>query len=158
MSGAEQLATVYAQAFLDAAAAAAAKGASGGSTTESLLAELDGFIAEGLDRFPKLEAVLTSALISPEKKGGPVGPRFQGRLSPLLLSFLKVLAHHGRLDILRSVHWAAHKLFDKSRGRGARVGFVGRAAGRAAENPADRIDPQDDRRHAHARRCMSAPS
>jgi len=116
--GAQQLATVYAQAFLDAVDAAAAKGAPGGSDSvraEAVLAELDGFLAEGIDRFPKLEAVLTSALISPDKKAALLDRVFKGKLSPLLLSFLKVLAHHGRLDILRSVHWAAHKLFDESR-------------------------------------------
>jgi F-type H+-transporting ATPase subunit delta len=122
--GAQQLATVYAQAFLDAVTAAAARAAPFGADLapadsvrpESVLAELDGFIAEGIDRFPKLEAVLTSALIQPEKKAALLDRVFKGRLSPLLLNFLKVLAHHGRLDILRSVHWAAHKLFDQSRG------------------------------------------
>ncbi len=105
--GAQQLATVYARALLDAAESA--------GTTEVILAELDSFVKDVVNPSPKFEAVLNSALISPEDKVAILDKVLKGRASSLFLSFVKVLAHHTRLDILRSIHWAAHRLFDQMR-------------------------------------------
>jgi F-type H+-transporting ATPase subunit delta len=42
---------------------------------------------------------------------------FGGRASPLFLNFLKVVAEHGRLDVLRDIRRMTHLLFDEMRHR-----------------------------------------
>lgn len=42
---------------------------------------------------------------------------FAGRISPILIRFLKVVAHHGRLDCLRAIHVQARGLYDKMKNR-----------------------------------------
>ena len=54
-------------------------------------------------RFPGVENVLGSALVSHEEKDGPVGRRLRRASSRRFLDFLKVLSRHGRLDCLRPV-------------------------------------------------------
>lgn len=107
--GVEHLGNVYAEAFLGAAENA--------GRTEELLGEFDLLVTEVLRSFPKLESILASALISHEEKAGildrVLGPRF----SPLLISFLKVVSRHGRLDCLRVIHRQARALYDQLRGR-----------------------------------------
>ena len=103
----QQVATLYAQALLDASAAS--------GKIEETLAELDSFITEVLDKLPHLESLLTSALIPDDKKAELVDRLLKGRASPTLLNFLKVLGRHGRLDVLRSVHQVAQGLLDEQR-------------------------------------------
>jgi len=105
----EHLATVYAQALLAAAENA--------GQTAAVLAELDDLVAQVLDAFPQFEAVLGSALITHEERLGILGRVFGGRLSPLMLNFLKVVSRHGRLDCLRAIHARLHGLYDELRGR-----------------------------------------
>jgi F-type H+-transporting ATPase subunit delta len=106
--GAQQVAMIYARALLGAAQEA--------GQTEQVLAELDSFVTDVLDRFPKLEAVLSSALVSPDQKSRLLDRVFGRLASKPLLNSLKVIARHGRLNILRDVHRAAHELFDQIRG------------------------------------------
>src|SRR3712207_7398957 len=40
----------------------------------------------------------------------------EGRFSPLLVTFLKVVSSHGRLDALRAIHQEARKRYDEIRG------------------------------------------
>jgi F-type H+-transporting ATPase subunit delta len=103
----QQVATLYAQALLDASAAS--------GKIEETLAELDSFITEVLDKLPHLEALFTSALIADDKKAALVDRLLKGRASPTLLNFLKVLGRHGRLDVLRSIHHVAQGLLDDQR-------------------------------------------
>ena len=42
---------------------------------------------------------------------------FGGRVSPVLVNFLKVVARHGRLDCLRAIHCQTHVLYDRLRNR-----------------------------------------
>ena len=63
--GAQQVATIYARALVDAAEAA--------GQTEPVMSELDSFITDVLDGAPKLEAVLGSALVSAEEKNALLG-------------------------------------------------------------------------------------
>lgn len=107
--GREQIAEVYAKALLDASEQA--------GQTAAVMDELDGLVGELLARYPKLESVLGSMLVSHEEKQGLLDRVFAGRLSPLLLNFLKVLSRHSRLDCLRAIHRQAHKLYDVLRGR-----------------------------------------
>ncbi len=107
--GAQKVAAVYAKALLGASETA--------GQTDAVVDELNTFIAAGLDAFPKLEAVLGSILISHDEKSKLLDRVFGSRLSPLLLDFLKVVARHGRLDILRNVAVEVSKLYDELRGR-----------------------------------------
>jgi F-type H+-transporting ATPase subunit delta len=98
----EQLARVYAKAFIGAAG----KPADAGAYVE----ELQSVVDEALDRFPKFEQVLQSSLVSSEQKEDLLGRIFGKTGSPVVVNFLKVLSRHGRLVLLRSVARQAEKL------------------------------------------------
>jgi F-type H+-transporting ATPase subunit delta len=105
----EHIAEVYAKALLGATENA--------GQTATVVDEFDAVVREMLDVFPKLEAVFDSALVLPEEKAALVGRTLGGRVSPMLVSFLKVVAQHGRLDCLRAIHRQTHVLLDKLRRR-----------------------------------------
>jgi F-type H+-transporting ATPase subunit delta len=105
----EHIADVYAQALLGAAENA-------GRTAE-LLQEFELLVTDVLERFPKLEAILVSALIPHEEKAGILERVLGEPFSPLLVSFLKVVSRHGRLDCLRAIHRQIRLLYDRLRGR-----------------------------------------
>lgn len=107
--GSESIAAVYAKAFLGATEAAGA--------TDAALTELDSLIIDVLDKLPRLDAILNSALVSADEKIALVDKSIGPRASPLLRNFLKVLAKHGRLESLRAIRREARKIFDKMRGR-----------------------------------------
>ena len=107
--GVEHIGDVYAKGLL----AAAEKD----GQTATVVEEFDALIDGVLNRFPKLEAVLVSALVSPEEKSGMIDRLLKGKVSPLLVSFLKVVARHGRLDCLRAIHRETHVQYDKLRNR-----------------------------------------
>jgi F-type H+-transporting ATPase subunit delta len=105
----ENVATVYAKAFLGAAGQA--------GRAQDLLAELDSLVVDVLDAFPAWEQVLASRLVDPEEKAAIIDRALGGQASPLMLNFLKVLARHGRLDCLRAVRRMARELYDEQTGR-----------------------------------------
>ncbi len=105
---ARQVAVVYAKAFLAAAEKA--------GQTDALVDQLDG-VAQLLEQFPDFEAVLGSALVAPEEKVQVLERLFANRLAPMTLDFLKVLAQHGRLDLVRAVQIEVSRLHDELRGR-----------------------------------------
>ncbi|MBI3836308.1 MAG: ATP synthase F1 subunit delta [Planctomycetia bacterium] len=107
--GAQQVATIYAKAFVGAAENA--------GQSDALVEEFNTLVAAVLDAFPKLEAVFGSALISHEEKSQILDRILGSRLSPLLLDFLKVISKHGRLDLVRAIHQEVLKLYDELRGR-----------------------------------------
>jgi F-type H+-transporting ATPase subunit delta len=107
--GVEHIADVYAKALLDTVEKA--------GQTAAVIDEFDAVMAEVLDRYPKLEALLESALILPEEKSTVIDRIFGGHVSDVLVNFLKVVAHHGRLDCLRPIHHQTHDLYDKLRNR-----------------------------------------
>ena len=107
--GVEHIADVYAKALLDTTQRA--------GQTAAVIEEFDAVVAEVVDRFPKLEAVLASVLISPEEKSAVIDAVLKGRVSPMLVNFLKVVARHGRLDCLRAIHHQTHAMYDKLRNR-----------------------------------------
>jgi len=51
-------------------------------------------------------------MISREEIAAVLDRVLGGRISPLMLNFLKVLSRHGRLDCLRVIHRRAHALYD----------------------------------------------
>jgi F-type H+-transporting ATPase subunit delta len=107
--GVEHIADIYAKALLDAAEKA--------GQTAAAIGEFDAVMTEVMDRFPRLEAVLASALVSPEEKSVVVDRVLGSRVSPILVNFLKVVARHGRLDCLRAIHSQTHVMYDKLRNR-----------------------------------------
>jgi F-type H+-transporting ATPase subunit delta len=105
----EQIADIYGRALLGAAEKA--------GRTEELLQEFDGLVTDVLEPFPKLETILASTLIPHEEKAGVLDRVLGGRFSPLLISFLKIVSRHGRLDCLRAIHRQTSLLYDRMRGR-----------------------------------------
>jgi len=106
----EKIAGVYAEAFLNAVAAK-------NEPAAEAVAEFDSFVADVLDPSERFEAVLTSAVVASEAKSAMITRVFADRASPTFLSFLKVLARHSRLDIVRAVHREVRKRDDKRCGR-----------------------------------------
>ena len=106
---AQQIARVYAEAFLDAAQSA--------GKIDVLAEEFDSFITEVLDRHPELERVLGSLLISHEEKTGILDRVLAGQASSELLVFLKVVSQHDRLDCLRSIRHEVHMLYNQRQGK-----------------------------------------
>jgi F-type H+-transporting ATPase subunit delta len=104
----EQVARVYAKAFMGFAAKA--------PKPESLVEELKSIVVDVLDRFPKLEEVLKSSLVSPEQKEALLDRLFSKAASTEVTNFLKVLARHGRLELLRPVSRQVDKLFTEQSG------------------------------------------
>jgi len=107
--GVEHVADVYAEALVSSTEKA--------GRTDAVLEEFDAVVEELLASFPQLEAVLESARISHEEKTGLLDRVLGGRVSPLLLNFLKVVSRHGRLDCLRVIHRRARRMVDRMRGR-----------------------------------------
>jgi len=108
----EKLARVYAQAALDAAAA----DPKGGGEDE-VLDELQAAVTEVLDKFPEMEEVFGSALVSQDEKLGLLDRVFGSRVSKNTLSFLKVLTKHDRLGVLRQVVHVAGQLWEERSNR-----------------------------------------
>jgi F-type H+-transporting ATPase subunit delta len=106
--GAQQVAIVYAKAFLGAAEQA--------GQTDALVEELHG-LTTALEKFPDFEAVLASALVSGEEKSAVLDRVFASKASGTILDFLKVLGSHGRLNLLRAVEQEVARLHDQLRGR-----------------------------------------
>jgi len=107
--GAEHIADVYAKGLLAATERA--------GQTATVVDEFDAVMAEVIGRHPKLEAVFDSILVLPEEKEKLIDKTLGGRVSPLLVNFLKVVARHGRLDCLRAIHCQTHVAYDKLRRR-----------------------------------------
>ena len=104
----QQIAAVYAKAFLGAAEEA--------GKTDSLAAEFDALFDQVLDSNPEFERLLGSPFISHEEKEGILDRTLGSQASTDLLTFLKVLSMHGRLDCLRAIRQTFGKLVRKLRG------------------------------------------
>ena len=104
----EQIARVYATAFMNVAAKTQAPSA--------LVEEVGSVVSDVLDRFPRLEETLRSALVSSEDKEKILDRVFSGRASGNVLNFIKVLARHDRLVLLRPIARLLKKLDAKRRG------------------------------------------
>ena len=97
--GAQRIAEVYAKAFLAAAEDA--------GVTQAAVDELTAVDSEVSSSFPRLSAVFASGFISAEDKTKIVDRTFAGRVSPLVLNFLRVVAQHERLDLVREIAHSA---------------------------------------------------
>jgi F-type H+-transporting ATPase subunit delta len=102
------VAGVYAKALLAAADKA--------GVAEATVDDLEAIDREVLERFPRLVTVLASGFVNADEKRQIVDRTFAGRVSPLVLNFLRVLAQHERLDALRDIARAAREQYDVMRG------------------------------------------
>jgi F-type H+-transporting ATPase subunit delta len=104
----EQVARVYAQAFMGVAAKAANAG--------ELVAELNSLVTDVLNPNPKLVEVLESSLVSAEDKEALLDRVLGKAASREVLNFLKVLSRHGRLELIRTIARQAAKLHAENSG------------------------------------------
>ncbi|MCE9544057.1 MAG: ATP synthase F1 subunit delta [Planctomycetia bacterium] len=107
--GAQRVGALYAQALLGAAESA--------GQVDAVVTELNSLVSEVLQPYPAFEQLLASEMVSPAEKLLVVERTFTGRVSPLMLNYLKVLADHGRLGYLRAIRTAAEQLHNQLRGR-----------------------------------------
>lgn len=103
----QQLGALYAKALLGAA----------GDEAESVLEELDALLDEVLAKQPKLGAVLSSPRVPHADKERMLDTALGGKMSPVLLNFLKVCSRRRRLDCLGAMRSEAWHLFNEMRGR-----------------------------------------
>ena len=107
--GRQHIASVYARALLGAARDQ--------DQTSVVLEQLDSLVDDVLLRLPNFEAALASPRIGLDEKLGLLDRAFVGRMLPLLLTFLKVVAKHGRLDCVRQIRRAVHHLYFEMSGQ-----------------------------------------
>jgi F-type H+-transporting ATPase subunit delta len=105
----QQIARVYAQALLGAAESA--------GQLDDVVEAVDSLVQDVLEPHPGLERMLTSARVSAEDKEGTLDRVFGGSTSQVVLSFLKVLGRHGRLNLLRDVRRELREAYNKRRNR-----------------------------------------
>ncbi|MBX7165684.1 MAG: ATP synthase F1 subunit delta [Pirellulales bacterium] len=104
----KQVGLVYARGLLNAAQAA--------GQLDAIVVEFASFVQEVLDRQPRFEHLLGSALVSPENKVAVLDRVLTGRASDIFGKFLKVVARHGRLSELRAMLVAAREVRNEMRG------------------------------------------
>jgi F-type H+-transporting ATPase subunit delta len=105
----EQIARVYAQAFLAIASKT--------PDCAGLVEEVNSLVTDVLDRFPNLAQTLHSALIPHDEKMRMLDRVFGGRISTEVMNFLKVLSKHGRLVLIRSAARQIKKLYAEQQGQ-----------------------------------------
>ncbi|NIP86156.1 MAG: ATP synthase F1 subunit delta [Planctomycetales bacterium] len=103
----QQVGAVYAKALYDAA----------GGEAEVVIDEFQSLVTEVLDAFPDFEKLLASPMISAEEKQDILHRALQGRISPLLLNFLRVLAKNERLAYVRPILDCLIDVHNQRRGR-----------------------------------------
>jgi len=108
-AGRQHLGTVYAKALLGAA------GKSG--QANEIVEELEALVSDVLDKLPQLDELMKTPRLTPEERLPIIDRAFGGKLSPTLLTFLKVVSNHGRLDCLRAIARSARKQLNAAQGR-----------------------------------------
>jgi F-type H+-transporting ATPase subunit delta len=104
-----QLGLIYAKALLGVTEPIGA--------SEAVVEELKSVAQDVLPKIPALRAALTSPRVPQAEKEKLLDKAFGGRMTPQLLTFLKVVARHGRLAYVADIARAAVKLLDKLRNR-----------------------------------------
>ena len=107
-AGLQRVGAVYAKALLGATEKA--------GQTDAALDELSSLVAL-LDELPDFDEVLRTPRIAYEDKVRLLERVLGGKVSPLTLNFIKVVAQHERLESLRAIERAARKLFNQLRKR-----------------------------------------
>ena len=104
-----QIASVYASALLGSTDKA--------GNTGQLLDELQSLVEDVLDRSRQFDEAISSPRISSEEKIGLLERVLGGKASNELLTFLKVVCGHGRMDCLRDIYRSARQQFNERSGR-----------------------------------------
>ncbi len=102
------VARTYADALLDAAAASGA---------EAVLEELGSFVDDVLLKVPGLREVFDSLVVSRDEKLRLIDQVIAPRASEILTNFLRVVARHGRLELLPTILSEARVRYDTRQGR-----------------------------------------
>ncbi len=105
----EQLALVYAKAFLGAARSA--------GDIEGLVAELRSLVEDVFDPFPDFETAIGAHSLSHTERVNMIDAVFKGRASETVLHLFKVLSLNDRTGSMRMVAKMVHKLHGESQGR-----------------------------------------
>jgi F-type H+-transporting ATPase subunit delta len=105
---AQAIARTYADALLDAAAA---------SGTDAVLEELGSFVDDVLLKVPGVRDVFDSLVISRDEKIRLIDRVIAPRASEIVTNFLRVLARHGRLDLLPGILREARVRYEIRQGR-----------------------------------------
>ncbi len=108
-SGKAYLGMVYAKALLGVSEAA--------GNTATVAGEFESLVNDVLNKLPSLDATLSSPRVPHPEKERILEMAFQGKMSATLLTFLKVVSRHGRLDCLRDIQQAWRQLVDSLHGR-----------------------------------------
>lgn len=103
--GRQQIGSVYGKALLGAA----------GSKSSDVIEELAG-LSKLVNETPAFRDILDSPRVSEEEKTALLDRTLQGRVSPVLLNFLKVVSEHGRLDCLQDIYRESRRLFNDQQG------------------------------------------
>lgn len=106
---AHQIATVYARALLAATEKT--------GKTEEVLDEFTALMRDVLSRYPHIDDLLSSGMVANEDKAAMIDRAIAGRVSPIFLNFLKVVAGHGRGRYLKAIFFAFSDQLDELRGR-----------------------------------------
>lgn len=106
--GAYHVGMVYGKALLAATEKA--------GNTDEVLDELDQLI-DLLVKQPKIDEIMKSGMISNDDKVAMVDRVLAGRVTPMFLNFMKVVASHGRGGFMRAIRKAVRDLRDKEHGR-----------------------------------------
>ena len=104
----QHLAAVYANSLL-----AAAKQA---GNTDRVLVQLESYVADVLNRLPKLDQALVSQRLSAEARNSLIDKTTPGAEKEFK-RFLKVVCQHGRADCLRAISAAAQRIHSEASGR-----------------------------------------
>jgi len=105
----QHVGTTYAKALLGASEKA--------GLSETVVAELESLVHDVFDRLPRLEQALAAPRIAYERKEQLLDRAFRGKMTPLLLNFLKVVTRRGRLATLRPISRAARVELHRLRGQ-----------------------------------------
>ncbi|WP_442481285.1 ATP synthase F1 subunit delta [Aeoliella sp. SH292] len=103
----EQLARIYAKAFLSATSS---------QDQAALVEELDSLVSDVLDKFPEFDFRLTSTVMSHEEREALIDNVLGSRASSPVVNLLKTLSQNGRQILVRPVIAAIHKLVGEMRG------------------------------------------
>lgn len=125
--GARAVATLYAESYLNAARA------NGVSTPES---ELDSFVDDVLGKFAEFSEMLLSDSVGRDDKLALINRVVAPRCSEFFANFLRVLARHGRFEMLPVIRVVVQRLQEQAEGK-QRVRI--RAARPLSENSREQI-------------------
>ncbi len=108
-TGAEQLGKTYAQALIGAA--------NNAGVAEEVIGQLGQLVDEYLAGSPQLAAAFASPRIDEAEKCRVIDKVFGDEFHPVLVTFLKVMAHRDRLGYVAAVRDSADNIHDEMLGR-----------------------------------------